>query len=413
MTVIASTLKGGASNYQTPPEGVSTTNYWQFTEGVPAIGSFGISTAQKTGDFAVQGGLAGADARKVLVKAGKYLMKATPTSESERMFAVTLSTDYKCPCATNSTGGTRYDKILLCLPAASLAAPAVTGDLTEAACIITERHTAAGEAVTTANAIELAEVTLANGFASIADTVIKDSRKRSISLIANPEWTPFNATFTRTADTTATVPGDFTNRVSVGTKFRWYSNGVLRHNYITAISYASGTGLTTITITSGYVATAADSIFTTGEVIWGAEYSKASSPVGFPQNSATFSPIGVNYIENTSTIQAVGSDADVTGITFTCNCPAGRLRITYSFCMQDNSATNGIYVVTLYEDSTAIDQCLVHCGVAGQRFNFSKVAVRTVTAGAHTYKIKVGGTVTGYIVGTTSGNAISILAELV
>lgn len=309
-------LKGGTNNFQTNPDGFSVAQNLLVTVGLPPISSIGVTGAQKTGDFAVQGGLTGADSLKVTVKAGQMLMKATPSSETERMFAAKLSADYKCPLAANVSGSTVYDKILLYLPAAALHNPAVTGDLTELACIVSERHTAANEAVVSANAIELAEVTLASGFSSIADTVISDRRIRSISAEATPEWRPINCRLTRVSDTVVATSVDLTGKVSVGNPFRWYSAGTLRQNFIVAISS------TQITISTGYVSVASDQCFKAGDELWGGEYSKSSSPVGFP---------GEFTLTARNKLYMIGSKKCVKGWDFSTGSGAGSVTKTVAF----------------------------------------------------------------------------------
>jgi hypothetical protein len=108
-----------------------------------------------------------------------------------------------------------------------------------------------------------------------------------IDLITRSGWLPTTA-LTRTADTTVTLVGDWTDRIPVGAKLRWLSAGSMRQNYVTAVSYASGTGLTTLTISPGYITTASpnDSCFKSGEAITVPQFSLADNPVGFPYSFA-------------------------------------------------------------------------------------------------------------------------------
>jgi len=87
-------------------------------------------------------------------------------------------------------------------------------------------------------------------------------------------------TLTRATDTTATLSGDWTDRLQKGDKLWWKSDGVSRYNYIIAISYSAPN--TTITITAGYVSTANDSRFESGQTITEPRYSKVENPQGFP-----------------------------------------------------------------------------------------------------------------------------------
>ena len=92
-------------------------------------------------------------------------------------------------------------------------------------------------------------------------------------------WNELGA-LTRASDTTATLSGNWTDRLQKGDKLWWKSNGVSRYNYIIGISYSSPN--TTITITGGYKSTANDSRFESGKTITEPRYSKAENPQGFP-----------------------------------------------------------------------------------------------------------------------------------
>lgn len=175
MAVKVRTVRGGTNSYQTPPEDFNWLVNQGITDGV--IGTIANATPD-TGSFAVQA--QSTPDMTVKVKSGTLIMAATPTSESERKFGVELTADSNVTIASNSSGSTKYDKVIVVLPAATLRNPPADGDFTEAATLTTERHNAASEAVTTANAYELAEVTVINGAASIANTDIADKRENAI-----------------------------------------------------------------------------------------------------------------------------------------------------------------------------------------------------------------------------------------
>lgn len=87
-------------------------------------------------------------------------------------------------------------------------------------------------------------------------------------------WVSFGVTLTYASATTITLPGDYSSILSVGDKLR-YTQTTVKYAYITAVSYSSPS--TTITINAGtdYTLTSA--------TITATMYSKAASPVGFPQ----------------------------------------------------------------------------------------------------------------------------------
>ena len=132
-----------------------------------------------TGGFAVQA--QSSPDKTVKILAGTAYITATPTGGTAQTFRVNLSTYDSITLADNSTGNTKYDKILIQLPADELVTPPTDNDwdgLTGAdAVLISERHDAADEAITMDNAYELAEVTVADGFTQITDGVISDSRE--------------------------------------------------------------------------------------------------------------------------------------------------------------------------------------------------------------------------------------------
>ena len=103
---------------------------------------------------------------------------------------------------------------------------------------------------------------------------IKDGR-----VVGWDGWSELTA-LTRASDTTATLSGDWTDRLQKGDKLWWKSDGTSRYNYIIGVSYSSPN--TTITITAGYVSTANDSRFENGETITEPKYSKVANPQGFP-----------------------------------------------------------------------------------------------------------------------------------
>jgi hypothetical protein len=312
MSIKVVPVTAGTNNLQTTAEESSRLLSWQFTEGVPQVGSIGIA-APHTGDFATQSN----SNATVKIKAGKMIVKATPTDGVEGLFLVTLSADTNITIAENSTGSTRYDKIYIHLDADTLANPPADGDFTEALALKTQRDAASGAALTDTNSMLLCEITVATGFPTspteITNANIWDRRILSKLAATAPEWSPFNAVLTRASDTTATLVGDWTNRINIGNCLRWYSNTTLRQNYIVGVSYDAGTGLTTITITSGYITTANDSRFEENQLIQFAQYSKASSPVGFPDINLWIAPTLLNSWVNLAGYETAGYMKDSLG----------------------------------------------------------------------------------------------------
>jgi len=85
-------------------------------------------------------------------------------------------------------------------------------------------------------------------------------------------WIPVEETWSRVSNTSFTITGDYTGVLAVGDKLK-VTDTTVKYFYITAVSYSAPN--TTVTITGGtdYVLAATPTL---------QYYSKASSPVGFP-----------------------------------------------------------------------------------------------------------------------------------
>ncbi len=102
------------------------------------------------------------------------------------------------------------------------------------------------------------------------------------------DWWQELTALTRVSDTTATLSGNWTDRLQKGDKLWWLSNGSSRWNYIIGVSYSAPN--TTITITTGFVSAANDMRFESGHTITEPKFSKAENPQGFP-GSFTWTPV--------------------------------------------------------------------------------------------------------------------------
>ncbi|OQB17227.1 MAG: hypothetical protein BWY14_01255 [Parcubacteria group bacterium ADurb.Bin192] len=137
--------------------------------------------------------------------------------------------------------------------------------------------------------------------------VTVDSLKIKDGRIAGWDGWSELTTLTRVSDTTATLSGDWTDRLQKGDKLWWKSNGVSRYNYIIGISYSAPN--TTITITAGYVSAANDSRFENGQTITEPRYSKVANPQGFPGWFNVAAPVfDVNTYDNGSGGQPTTSE---------------------------------------------------------------------------------------------------------
>jgi hypothetical protein len=329
MSITASVLTAGTNNYQTPAKDVGKINYWMFTPGVPSIGSI-VDASPNTGDFAVQA--QSSPNKTVKIKSGKMLMKATPTSEAERMLGVELSADYNLTIADNVTGSTKYDKIVLVLDADEIHNPPTSGDLTEVACLITERHSTAGEALTATNAIELAEVTVANGFSSIADTNISEKRVFSIPL-SSSSLIPANETWTyaswdaATKTGTFTAPSDIRNKLNVGMRIRiTQSTGGTKWGIITKMGSS--------TVVTAFFGT---DYTLNNEAITSPYYSSDKSPLGFPTDPLKWT---LTLSDTTNASQATPGNGTVYNLgSLSITIPIGTWDVSYRAYVSANIST--------------------------------------------------------------------------
>jgi len=182
MAIRITTVTSGTNDVETSSLDINNFNTDLLTAGVvgaitddePDTGAFAV-TEQATPDGTVK------------VTAGSAYVTATPNGGVEQRFRVNLSANANVTPAANSTGSTVYDKILIVLDEDYLVNPPASNDwssLTGSDAVLqTERHNAASEAVTADNAYEIAEITLANGFSTITDDLISDSREVVKSLL--------------------------------------------------------------------------------------------------------------------------------------------------------------------------------------------------------------------------------------
>ncbi len=107
-----------------------------------------------------------------------------------------------------------------------------------------------------------------------------DTEITSLDHILRSGWIPIS-TLTRVSDSSATLSGDWTNRIGVGDKIHWLSKGSPRYNYVVGVSYSAPN--TTIKIVENcWNSAEGDSIFTSGETITSPFISKVANPQGFP-----------------------------------------------------------------------------------------------------------------------------------
>jgi hypothetical protein len=139
----------------------------------------------------------------------------------------------------------------------------------------------------------------ATGSSGNADTVdgvhASPTGGSSGSLIADylGGWWSMPVALTYVTANTATAPGDITGWIQLGDKVL-LTQTTAKYFYVTAISYSSGTGLTTVTLFAGSTYTLANAAITAPY------YSKIENPQGFPHWFAITAPTWANITSPTN-----------------------------------------------------------------------------------------------------------------
>jgi hypothetical protein len=200
---------------------------------------------------------------------------------------------------------------------------------------------------------------------------------------------------------------DYTDRISVMDKIK-YTDTTVKYGFVTAISYSTNT---TVTITGG-----SDYTLAANPTAGTFRFSKCLSPVGFPANSNTFSPLGVNYSQATADQGTYTGATDLTNLAITITVPTGkRIRLTCQARL-DSSVANDTAYLGIFEGATQIDLGVTGPLKAGG--NPELIHLSTIlapTAGSHTYKlVSARSAGTGNITMKAAVNQIAfIMAEIV
>lgn len=175
MTLVVSLLNGGTNSHPEP-----AANFGSVATDFVANGIVGAVT-NTAGVSPATGGLSvnqeASPNNQVQIAAGTAWVTGTPSGGSSQNFRIVNSAAIDQTLNPNVTGGTRYDWIYLSLDTTKLANPGVNAD--DVATIVVSRSTSAstdngGGAPT--YGYNLAVVTVANAFTTIANAAISDKR---------------------------------------------------------------------------------------------------------------------------------------------------------------------------------------------------------------------------------------------
>ena len=261
---------------------------------------------------------------------------------------------------------------------------------------ITDANVTAGKLAT--DAVETAKIKALNvTTAKIAANAIISSK---LSTIIQQGWLDFGVTATYGSATTITVPSGAAAKYAVGDKIK-LTQTTVKYFYVTAVAD------TVLTVTGGTDYTVANAAITSPY------YSKAASPVGFPNHTATM----LGYAER-ETDEIFDAEEDISGLAVTVTTPVlldKRIKISFGINFQNNDSATSNALVKIKEGSTTLRATKTPIVKTGTAYSFDASVLITPTAGSHTYKISCarnGGANTLYI-RANSEQPAHILVELV
>lgn len=174
MAIVTSVLRGGPNSHQTTSEEANGAYTDFVSEGI--VGSVGNTSgvAPATGGFAVNA--QGTPDTTIAISAGVAYVTGTPTSQNSQTFRVKNSASTNLTISANSSGSTKYDWIYIKLDATALNNPNTAGD--DVATIVASRSSSASsdDGTPPTYGFPIAVVTVANGFSTITNGVIRDVR---------------------------------------------------------------------------------------------------------------------------------------------------------------------------------------------------------------------------------------------
>jgi len=250
-------------------------------------------------DFIDNAGVVGADdyevtqadtpGKKVTVAGGVgYVLNAdySATSLSEqRYWRAKMGGDTDVTITDNISGNPRID--IICIKVDPTATPDDEGN--NVAELIAVEGTPAVSPTAPAvpdNHLKLAEVAVSNGFSSIVDADITDSRTNVYLNVNYDGWNKVTNTWTRTGDFAFTIAGNVTSVYRKGTKVRYKDGSSYEYGVIGSSVYSSPNTTITLITNSDYAMAAA--------TITDTYLSYIDNPVGFP-TSFNYVPAFVGF----------------------------------------------------------------------------------------------------------------------
>lgn len=201
MAITTSVLTGGSNSHTTTSEEVNAVATDFASEGIigTLVNTNGVAPA--TGGFAVNA--QGSPDATVAVSAGTAYVTGTPTSQTSQTFRVKNSASANVTISANASGSTKYDWIYIKLDPTTMNTPNTAGD--DVATLVASRSSSAtaDDGTPPTYGLVLAVVTVANGFTTITNGNIADSRIQS-GMQSSPT-TASSASWTTVGYTPSTV----------------------------------------------------------------------------------------------------------------------------------------------------------------------------------------------------------------
>lgn len=201
MAITSSVLTGGSNNHTTTSEEVNGVATDFATQGIVSSLTNTNGVAPATGGFAVNA--QGTPDATVAVSSGTAYVTGTPTSQSSQKFRVKNSASSNVTISANASGSTKYDWVYIKLDPTNLNTPNTAGD--NAATLVTSRSSSStsDDGTPPTYGYNIAVVTVANGFTTITNGNIRDTRTQT-GMQASPT-TSSSASWTSLGYTPSTV----------------------------------------------------------------------------------------------------------------------------------------------------------------------------------------------------------------
>lgn len=178
MAIVTSVLTAGSNNHTTSSEEANGIYTDFVSQGIIGTLSNTAGVAPATGGYSVNA--QGTPDTTIAVSSGVAYVTGTPTSQNSQRFRVKNSASTNTTISANVSGSTKYDWVYIKLDATKLNTPNTAGD--DAATIVTSRSSSASsdDGTPPTYGINIAVVTVANGFTTITNSNIRDTRASAV-----------------------------------------------------------------------------------------------------------------------------------------------------------------------------------------------------------------------------------------